>query len=159
MNNNRTTIPESEKFAMRFRGTVHDLRSVKFYTNKNSIQIKKQISFDSESAQISSIEYFAASLLSSILLTLLEQSKKQEVLIEDIEGVLKFSLENPLSLVGVKGYEEEPSIRQMNVTIFLYAHLDDDHFEIFCNEALQKSPLYNTFKRSMELDVVFKNIV
>lgn len=155
----RNTIYESRMFDMTFRGTSNDLSSVKIYTNKNSFQIEKQISFDAEYTPISSLEYFAGSVLSSILLTLLEQSKKRGSLIEEIEGVLNLSLENPLTLVGVKGYEEEPLIQKIAVTVFLFADLEDPDFDDFCFGALKQSPIYNTLKRSMELEVTFKKLV
>lgn len=150
---------ESRFFAMNFRGTSNDLSSVKIFTNKNSFQIEKQISFDSEYQPISSLEYFAGSVLSSILLTLLEHSGKRGSLIEEIEGVLNLLLENPLSMVGVKGYDEEPFIRKMTVTVFLYIELEDNDFDEFCFGALKHSPIYNTLKRTMDLEVVFKKLV
>jgi hypothetical protein len=153
------TLYESRIFDISFRGTSNDLSSVKIYTNKSNFQIEKQISFDSEYKEISSIEYFAGSILSSILLTLLEQSKKKGSIIEEIEGVLKLSLENPLSLVGVKGYNEEPIIRKITVTVFLFVDLDDNDFDDFCFTLLKKSPIYNTLKRSMQLDVIFNKLV
>lgn len=149
---------ESRVFDMSFRGTSNDLASVKIYTNKNSFQIEKQISFDSDYQPISSLEYFAGSVLSSILLSLLEQSTKRGSIIEEIEGVLNLSLENPLSLLGVKGYEEEPSISQMTVNVFLYADLEDKAFDDFCLGALANSPIYNTLKRAMKLEVLFKKL-
>lgn len=153
------TLYESRIFDMSFRGTSNDLSTVKIFTNQNSFQIEKQISFDSEYKQISSLEYFAGSVLSSILLTLLEQSEKRGSIIEEIEGVLNLSLENPLSLVGVKGYDEEPFIRKITVTVFLFADLEDNNFDDFCFRALKNSPIYNTLKRSMELEVIFKKLV
>lgn len=153
------SLYESKMFDISFRGTSNDLSSVKIYTNKNSFQIEKQISFDSESKPISSIEYFAGSVLSSILLTLLEQSNKRGSIIEEMEGVLNLTLENPLSLIGVKGYDEEPLIAKMTVTVFLYVDLEDKAFDDFCWGALAKSPIYNTLKRSMELEVLFKKLI
>lgn len=153
------TLYESRIFDMSFRGTSYDLSSVKIFTNKNSFQIEKQISFDSEYQQISSLEYFAGSVLSSILLTLLEQSKNRGSMIEEMEGVLNLSLENPLSLVGVKGYDEEPFIRKITVTVFLFVDLEDNEFDDFCSKALHYSPIYNTLKRSMELEVIFKKLI
>lgn len=155
----RNTLYESRIFDMSFRGTSNDLSSVKIFTNKNSFQIEKQISFDSEYNQISSLEYFAGSVLSSIILTLLEQSKKRDSIIEEIEGVLNLSLENPLSLVGVRGYDEEPFIRKITLTVFLFADLEDNDFDDFCFRALKNSPIYNTLKKSMELEVIFKKLV
>lgn len=152
-------LNESRIFEMNFRGTSNDLSSVKIYTNKNSMEIEKQISFDSEYEQVSSLEYFAGSVLSSILLALLEQSKKRDSIIEEIEGVLNLSLENPLSLLGVRGYDEEPFINKMTVTVYLYADLEDDDFSNFCHNALNHSPVYNTLKRTMDFDVVFKKLV
>jgi hypothetical protein len=153
---NKRPLDESRIFEMNFRGTSNDLSSVKIFTNKNSFQIEKQISFDSEYKQISSLEYFAGSVLSSILLALLEQGGS---LIEEMEGVLNLSLENPLSLVGVKGYEEDPFIRKITVTVFLYVDLEEDDFDDFCFGALKHSPIYNTLKRSMDLEVIFKKLV
>ncbi|WP_416148963.1 OsmC family protein [Salipaludibacillus sp. HK11] len=163
MNNKSThdgnTLYESKIFDMNFRGTSNDLSSVKVYTNKSNIHIEKQINFDSEDEKISSLEYFAGSILSSIILTLLEQSKKNGDIIEEMEGVLNLSLENPLSLLGVKGYDEEPFIRKITVTVYLYADLEEDDFTGFCTKALKNSPVYNTLKRSMELEVIFKKLV
>ncbi|WP_426454630.1 hypothetical protein ACP26L_18145 [Paenibacillus sp. S-38] len=153
------SLYESKRFDINFRGTSNDLSSVKIYTNKNSFQIEKQISFDSESKPISSLEYFAGSVLSSILLTFLEQSKRRGSIIEEMEGVLNLSLENPLSLIGVKGYDEEPFISNMTVTVFLYVDLEDKEFDDFCFGTLAHSPIYNTLKRSMELDVIFKKLI
>jgi hypothetical protein len=158
-NDEITSLYESKIFDIHFRGTSNDLSSVKIYTNKNSFQIEKQISFDSEYQPISSLEYFAGSVLSSILLTFLEQSKKRGSIIEEIEGVLHLSLENPLSLIGVKGYEEEPFISKMTMTVFLYVDLEDKAFDDFCSGALANSPIYNTLKRSMALEVLFKKLV
>ena len=153
------TLHESRIFDMNFRGTSNDLSSVKIFTNKNSFLIEKQISFDSEYEQISSLEYFAGSILSSIILTLLEQSKKKGSIIEEIEGVLNLSLANPLSLLGVRGYDEEPTISKINATIFLFADLEDSDFSGFCTKALNHSPVYNTLKKSMEFEVIFKKLV
>jgi len=150
---------ESQTFDISFRGTSNDLSAVKIYTNQNSFQIEKQISFDSAYKPISSLEYFAGSVLSSILLALLERSKKRGSIIEEIEGVLNLSLANPLSMIGVKGYEEEPLISKMTVTIFVYADLEGEAFDDFCWDALANSPIYNTLKRSMELEVVFKKLI
>jgi len=150
---------ESKIFDMSFRGTSNDLSSVKVFTNKNSFQVEKQISFDSEYEQISSVEYFAGSVLSSVILTLLEQSRRKGSIIEEIEGVLSLSLENPLTLVGVRGYDEEPIIGKIIITVFLFADLEENDFHEFCNNALKKSPIYNTLKRSMELEIIFKKLV
>lgn len=148
----------SKMFDVSYRATSNDLSSVKIYTNRNSYEIEKQISFDSEYEPISSLEYFAGSVLSSVLLSLLEESKRRGSIVEEIEGVLHLSLENPLSMIGVKGYEEEPFVRKMIVTVFVYADLEDQAFDEFCRGALAKSPIYNTLKRSMELEVRFKPI-
>ncbi|MEH7276086.1 OsmC family protein [Neobacillus vireti] len=153
------TLYESRIFDMSFRGTSNDLSTVKIFTSKNSFEIEKQISFDSEYQQISSIEYFAGSVLSSILLTLLQQSEKRGSKIEEIEGVLNLTLENPLYLVGVKGYDQEPFIKKITVTVFLFLDLEDKDFNDFCFRALKNSPIYNTLKKSMELEVFFKKLL
>jgi len=162
-NDETNPLYESKVFDISFRRTSSDLSSVKIYTNKNSFQIEKQISFDSEYKPISSLEYFAGSVLSSILLTLLEQSSKRGSIIEEMEGVLNLSLENPLSLIGVKGYDEEPFISKISLTVYLYVDLEDNDFDEFCFGALAKSPIYNTLKKyvksSTKLEVLFKKLL
>lgn len=151
-------VYESENFEVSFRATSNTLSSVKIFTNNNSFQIEKQVSFDSEYKHISSLEYFAGSILSSVMLALLEQSKKRDVDIEEIEGVLRLTLKNPLSFIGVKGYDDEPFIEKICITVFLYLELEEKEFTNFCYTSLSKSPLYNTLKRTMDMEVTFKQL-
>ncbi|WP_232490211.1 hypothetical protein [Neobacillus cucumis] len=69
---------------------------------------------------------------------------------------MNLSLENPLSLVGVKGYDEEPFIRKITETVFLFVEMEDNDFDDFCFSALKNPPIFNTLKRSMELEVKYR---
>ena len=102
------------------------------------------------------MDHFAVSILSSILKTIVEQSQKQDFGIEEIEGTLEILLANPLTLLDVIGYTDEPEISALKFKIYLYADKDEDTVIRFCRQALKKCPLYNTMKQAVSIQVVFQ---
>lgn len=154
MNHNMPT--ESKTFHFNYRGACEDLKNVKVLTQSNTLLSKKQGNFDRKSKDFSSMDYFSASILSSIITAIVEESEKKNAGIEEIEGTLEVQLDNPLSLLGVIGYEDEPKIAALNFKIYVYSEKEEADVIKFCQHALKKSPLYNTLKHAVHINIVFQ---
>jgi uncharacterized OsmC-like protein len=141
---------------MAFRVVSNDLQSVKIFTDRNSFESREQMAFDAEHEAITCIEYFLGSIIGSILLSLLENAKRKHICIEEIEGKLDAKLENPLSLLHVQGYAQEPSIGNIEVIVYLYADMDEEELLRFCNMALTQCPVYTLMKKTGSIAVSFK---
>ena len=145
---------ESKNYDLTFRGILSN-NKFKMYTNNDIINISSEISFDINADYASSINYFAASILGGISHNIVSQSKQHNIDIEELEGKIHLNLKNPLSLIGVKGYNEEPKIKSCDITYYLYADFDEHSLLKFCNTSLNKSFIYNTLKHVIKFNIKF----
>lgn len=149
-----TNLYESNNYDLSFRGILSN-NDFKLYTNNDNITISSDISFDINSDYRSSINYFAASILGGISQTIIKESKHSDIDIEELEGKIHIVLKNPLTLLNVRGYNEEPKIDSCLITYYLYADIDGKNLIEFCNSSLKKSFIYNTLKNVINFEIKF----
>ena len=149
-----TNLYESNNYDLSFRGILSN-NDFKLYTNNDSIIISSDISFDINADYRSSINYFAASILGGIVQTIIKESKHSNIDIEELEGKIHIVLKNPLTLLNVKGYNEEPKIDSCVITYYIYADIDETNLIEFCNLSLKKSFIYNTLKNVINFKIKF----
>lgn len=149
-----TNLYESNNYDLSFRGILSN-NDFKLYTNNDNITISSDISFDINADYRSSINYFAASILGGISQTIIKESKHSDIDIEELEGKIHLVLKNPLTLLNVKGYDEEPKIDSCIITYYLYADIDETNLIEFCNLSLKKSFIYNTLKNVINFKIKF----
>ena len=149
-----TNLYESNNYDLSFRGILSN-NNFKLYTNNDNITISSDISFDINADYRSSINYFAASILGGISQTIIKESKHSDIDIEELEGKIHLVLKNPLTLLNVKGYDEEPKIDSCIITYYLYADIDETNLIEFCNLSLKKSFIYNTLKNVINFKIKF----
>ena len=149
-----TNLYESNNYDLSFRGILSN-NDFKLYTNNENIIISSDISFDINADYRSSINYFAASILGGIVQTIIKESKHSNIDIEELEGKIHIVLKNPLTLLNVKGYNEEPKIDSCVITYYIYADIDETNLIEFCNLSLKKSFIYNTLKNVINFEIKF----
>lgn len=149
-----TNLYESNNYNLSFRGILSN-NDFKLYTNNDNIIISSDISFDINADYRSSINYFAASILGGIAQTIIKESKHSNIDIEELEGKIHIVLKNPLTLLNVKGYNEEPKIDSCVITYYIYADIDETNLIEFCNLSLKKSFIYNTLKNVINFEIKF----
>ena len=91
-----SSIYESTNYNLSYRGILTN-NEFKLYTTNNSINVSSEISFDINADYKSSINYFATSILGGIAHSLIRQSKKNNIEIEELEGKIYINLKNPFS--------------------------------------------------------------
>ena len=149
-----SNLYESKNYDLTFRGILSS-NIFKMYTNNDCINISSEISFDINADYASSINHFAASILGGIAHSIVSQSKQLNIDIEELEGKIHLVLKNPLTLLNVRGYCEEPKIDNCLITYYLYADIDENNLIEFCNSCLEKSFIYNTLKNVINFEIKF----
>ena len=145
---------ESNNYDLSFRGILSN-NDFKLYTNNDTIIVSNDINFDINADFRSGINYFSASILGGIAHTIINESKHSNIDIEELEGKIHIVLKNPLTLLNVKGYSEEPKIDSCLITYYLYADTDETNLIEFCNSSLNKSFIYNTLKNAINFKIKF----
>ena len=149
-----TNLYESNNYDLSFRGILSS-NDFKLYTNNDTIIVSNDINFGINADFRSGINYFSASILCGIAHTIINESKHSNIDIEELEGKIHIVLKNPLTLLNVKGYSEEPKIDSCLITYYLYADIDETNLIEFCNSSLNKSFIYNTLKNAINFKIKF----
>ena len=149
-----TNLYESNNYDLSFRGILSN-NDFKLYTNNDTITISSDINFDINSDYRSSINYLSSSILGGIAHTIINESKHSNIDIEELEGKIHIVLKNPLTLLNVRGYNEEPKVDSCTITYYLYADIDETNLIEFCNLSLKKSFIYNTLKNVINFKIKF----
>ena len=149
-----TNLYESNNYDISFRGILTN-NDFKLYTNNDIITVSTDISFDVNADYRSSINYFAASILGGIAHTVITSCKRSNIEVEELEGKIHLLIKNPLTLLNVKGYNEEPKIEKCEITYYLYADADEDLLLKFCYSSLKNSFIYNTLKNIINFEIKF----
>ena len=149
-----TNLYESNNYDLSFRGILSN-NDFKLYTNNDIIPVSTDISFDVNADYRSSINYFAASILGGIAHAVIMSCKRSNIEVEELEGKIHLLIKNPLTLLNVKGYNEEPKIEKCEITYYLYADADEDLLLKFCYSSLKNSFIYNTLKNIINFEIKF----
>ena len=143
-------------FSKSFRAVVFD-EDVKVYNEKTSVSIDQAISFDSEKDEFTSIDLFVSSIVSEILLTMMNVAKKRGEILQDIEAKADLEISNPMYLLNVIGYEDPGLIEKLEVDVYFFSFFEGEKLDEFLDEVLKRTLIYNTFKDKIKVN--FKTVL
>lgn len=152
-------IYESKYHDIRYRAILSKNEVVSVYTQNDSLEICSEFDFDTESDAKNSINYFVSSIAAGFLHSISRIAKKNNIDIEELETKVNVILENPLSYLLVKGYDDEPKIAKISLDIYLYSYEDEELVLNLCKQALEKNILYQSIKNSIEIELRFQLIL
>ena len=132
-------------YSMKYRGIVKADGAVTVYNERGSFPCSAEMEFDSKKDTDTAVNYFSAGLLSGILHGILSYMKKDGNPLEEVEAKAEVVLDNPLSYLSVKGYEETPRI----------AKVKEEEVLTKCEEALKKNILYQTLSPAIDIEIVY----
>lgn len=149
--------------AMDFSFFEKDFRAVslgddlKIFNQKSGLTVDEAFSFDSEKEAFTSLDYFVSAVLSEILLSMKKLARKKNIIIQDLEAKAKLTIQNPMYLLSVVGYEDKASIAALEIDIYFFSFLEEAEKAQFLQEVLDRTLIYNTL--SSFVSVHFKSLV
>ena len=84
---------------------------------------------------------------------------QQRADIVEMEGKIWLNLANPLTLLGVRGYNASPKITDCKIKIFISSDLDDQTFAHLTQTALRSCFIYNTLNKTFSFTVLFEQVL
>lgn len=151
-------VAESECFTAKYRAVLRG-EEIKLFTPNDSISVYSQVNFDNQSEQKSAVDYFAVSILGGILTSVKSYFALHHADIVEMEGKIWLNLANPLTLLGVRGYDEPPQINDGHIKIFISSDLEDEAFEQLTQGALHQCFIFNTLQQAFPLNVIFEQVL
>lgn len=149
-------LKESKYYNIDLRTVGQNDDSNKIYIDNTSYTIAKEISFDSENTEATSMTHFADSIASSVIFSITNYDKKHDELVDEVEGKFSFQLVNPLSYIGVIGYDGEPKIDEITMVLYIVSVAEEDELKELCDKAMKNSLILNSIKDSIKINTRVK---
>lgn len=126
--------------------------SAKVHTRNHTFQVGQPADFSPKVDAPSAVDYLLASLAGSITVGFKAQASKRNVTIDNDELTLKGSLENVLYHMEL---EDEGSPRMNNIqgTYYVSSPDDEELLEELWENTLKRSPIYQTLKDTVEIEL------
>lgn len=145
-------VIESQIYEADFRA-IEQNSSIKVYSSASSTRVENSLTFDRDSKEPSSFDLLTTSVVSEIMLNMIETFTNEGEDLLDLECKAKVSLSNPLTLANVKGYDEISKIVSLELKVYYYSFLEEEESKELFAASLLKCPIYQTLKEAFPITI------
>ncbi|MSQ32833.1 MAG: OsmC family peroxiredoxin [Dehalococcoidia bacterium] len=129
------------------------------YVRRRQFQAGEPLHFDPEYAHATAVEYLLAAIGADLVGGLQVIARRQSLQMNQVEAVVSGKLNNPLTYLGVVGEEGHPGLEQVAVTVYVSSAESEARIRQAWDEMLKRSPLVNTLKPTVRLDLTVKLVI
>jgi hypothetical protein len=130
--------------------------SAAVYIRQRRLEIGQPLGFDEKYSGISALEAFSGAFAVDIINGLLLRARKRRIQIDQIEGLVKLWLGNPLTFLEVVGEEGDPSIEALFLQLYVSTFEMEPLVKALLDETLAHSPLFLTLRKAAIVRVNFQ---
>ena len=123
---------------------------------KRSFEVGAPLSFDNAYEGVTAIEQLLGALGADLVNGLIARARKRRVEIDSAEATVEAKLNNPLVYLDVVGESGHTGIEELAVRVYVSSFAPETDIKSLWAEMLERSPLVNTLKKAVKLDLSFK---
>ncbi len=123
---------------------------------KRSFEVGAPLSFDNAYEGVTAVEQTLGALGADLVNGLLARAKKRRVEIDSAEATVEAALDNPLTYLDVVGEQGTTAIKSISARVYVSSFAAESEIKSLWAEMLERSPLVNTLKHAVKLDLSFK---
>lgn len=138
------------QWSVRVRGEKN--LSAKVHTRNHTFLVGQPADFSPKVDAPSAMDYLLASLAGSLTVGFKAQASKKNVIIDNDELTLRGSLENVLYHLGIEE-AGSPKIDKITGTYYISSPDEEDLLNEIWENTLKRSPIYQTLKQTVEIDI------
>jgi hypothetical protein len=129
------------------------------YTRNHSFIVGRQASFAESDQAPSAIDYWLGALGGDLISGFTAIASRRGIILDAVEARVSGRLNNPLVMLGVVGETGHPGFQTISITLFVSLDADEPVLEEIWKETLVRSPLINTLKSAVDLDLELKSTI
>src|SRR4051812_30276407 len=126
------------------------------YARNNAFTVGQPASFKATDPHPSAVEYLLGALGADLTNGFQIQASRAGITIDALECSLSGRLGNVLVFLGVIGEEGDPGFSQINGTLYVTADAEDAALQEIWQTTLTRSPIYNTLKPTVTVNVTLR---
>ncbi len=123
---------------------------------KRGFEVGAPLSFDSAYDGVTAVEQLLGAMGADLVNGLLARAKKRRVEIDSAEATVEATLNNPLMYLDVVGEQGTTAIERVVARVYINTFAQESEIQELWAAMLERSPLVNTLKQAVKLDLSFK---
>jgi hypothetical protein len=123
------------------------------YTRKSRFDVAAPLTFDEQYPALTAGDYLLGAIAGELVTGFRQLARRQRLAIDRLEALLQADLHNPLACLGAVGAEGEPRFEAIRMTLFVDTLEDPDRMRALWDEVLRRSPLWNTLRSCVRLEL------
>src|SRR5579859_3386400 len=128
------------------------------YSRNHAFSVGGAASFRPTDRHPSAVEYLLGALGADVTSGFQLLAARQGIVVDALELTLSGRLENPLVFLGVVGVTGSTGVAQISGVLYVSADADETILHTIWQSTLARSPLYNTLKPGVVLDLELRLI-
>ncbi|MBB6445568.1 sulfurtransferase TusA family protein [Bacillus benzoevorans] len=128
--------------------------TAKVHSRNHTFIVGQPADFGSKVDAPSAIDYFLGALASDLAVGFKAQASRRNIEIDQLEVSIKAGLENVLYHLELED-GGSPKIQEMKGTFYVSSPQPEEELEKLWENTLQRSPIYQTLKQTMNIDIQF----
>lgn len=155
---NDTTLEEDIEAAKGYEWTVRGRSGkglqARIHSRNHTIVAGQPADFSQQVDDPSAVDYLLASLNACLMVGFKVHASRENVIIDEMELTLKGKLENVLYHLGIDR-EGSPAVEKITGTFYVTSPNEDKELKKVWERTLDRSPIYQTLRKSIKLDIRF----
>ena len=132
---------------------ANEAAGARAYVRKNHFDVGLPLTFDSEYAHVTALEYLLGAIAGGLVAGLKDLGRRRRLDIDHVEAVIHAELRNPLTYLGVVGETGDPGISGINVKVYVETAAAEETIRGLWDEMLRRSPMWHTFRTLTRIDL------
>jgi len=126
------------------------------HVRKHSFQVGVPLSFDIAYDGVTAVEQVLGALGADLVNGLMARAKKCRIEVDSAEATVEARLNNPLVYLDVVGETGHPGVESITARVYVSSFAPHSEIERLWRETLARSPLVNTLRLAVHLDLSIK---
>jgi len=128
------------------------------YVRNHQFAVGAPLHFDHEYSEVTALEYVVGALSADLVGCLISAARRHRVHLENIEAAASSELNNALTYLGVVGESGHPGLERVQITTYVRTSARAEDLNVIWEEVLERSPLVQTFKAAVSLDLQLRRL-
>lgn len=129
------------------------------FARRAQFPIGKPLSFDLHEPWPTALEHLLGAVGADLVNGLQDVARRRRLQVDQVEAQVDCRLQNPLAYLGVVGEEGHPGVESLAARVFVSSLDPADQIQSAWEETVRRSPLLNTLRPSVRLDVSCKVVL
>jgi len=128
-------------------------RTLMVHARNHAFPVGEPLTFRPIDDHPSALELMLGAFAADLTATFRAIAQSQRIHLDALEFSASCTVSNPLKYVGVIGEVGHPGVERIEGTLYVAADAQESQLDAVWAEVLERSPLYNTLRRAVDLSL------